>query len=513
MAARLRLWWIPALFVIAMAGQRAWIGPFWQHPSFDPDYPYLFNALRLARVTMPFHIDHPGTPVQALGAVVLRVAGLFGGDPTELVTHHAETLLGVLALSLDVCIAGALGLWGLTVHRVSGSWNLALAGQALPLLIPRIFVDHLNRFDPEPALMAVALLQATLIVRMAQTEPVRRHGMLLGALCGLGIAIKINAAPVAAALILALPSLPLIATATLCAGAAFIVSTLPLIPAYPRLFAWAYALAAHEGTYGTGQKGWIAPGLFMPGLRSFIAGAPVLLLSLVAGIVVLWMGRRLRLKQPLRRWLIASLVGIVLQALAMVKQPELRYLTPAFALPALTLVLGVLILRQMPEESARWIRGVAIVCGAALLPWFSTSTVMALQQRRTQFQESEKIVRVRQAEGDCLVASYYPASTPEFALDFGNLYAGESSTAAMADRFSRYARFDLATGTIHTMGHSWTAAEAAQQLPCVLIQGGSGVQPPTPLPHVEAPARLRDLYRGTWQRLWRLETLPPAPAR
>ncbi len=40
--------------------------------NYDPDYTYMLDALNLARMKNIGHIDHPGTTVQAAGAIVLK---------------------------------------------------------------------------------------------------------------------------------------------------------------------------------------------------------------------------------------------------------------------------------------------------------------------------------------------------------------------------------------------------------------------------------------------------------
>lgn len=48
-------------------------GPFWLGTNFDPAYTYLLNSLRLAGLQPPKHVDHPGTTVHSVGAVLLRL--------------------------------------------------------------------------------------------------------------------------------------------------------------------------------------------------------------------------------------------------------------------------------------------------------------------------------------------------------------------------------------------------------------------------------------------------------
>src|SRR6185436_19337927 len=62
----------PLLLTLTFLLIRTLTGPFYLGTNYDPDYAYLFNSLNLAVFHPPRHIDHPGTPVQLVGALVLR---------------------------------------------------------------------------------------------------------------------------------------------------------------------------------------------------------------------------------------------------------------------------------------------------------------------------------------------------------------------------------------------------------------------------------------------------------
>jgi len=50
----------------------------------DPDWSYLANSLLVAEGKTPQHVDHPGTPLQILGAIVYRVNYLFSSREISL---------------------------------------------------------------------------------------------------------------------------------------------------------------------------------------------------------------------------------------------------------------------------------------------------------------------------------------------------------------------------------------------------------------------------------------------
>ena len=47
-------------------------GPYYYGHNFDPEYAYLLNSLMILNSQTPYHVDHPGTPLQVLGSLVIQ---------------------------------------------------------------------------------------------------------------------------------------------------------------------------------------------------------------------------------------------------------------------------------------------------------------------------------------------------------------------------------------------------------------------------------------------------------
>ena len=75
---------LPSIFLL---GQSAFVhvaGPYYLGSKVDPDYAYLCNSLNIAVGQAPNHVDHPGTTLQFLGAVVITVAHPFAGKAEKI---------------------------------------------------------------------------------------------------------------------------------------------------------------------------------------------------------------------------------------------------------------------------------------------------------------------------------------------------------------------------------------------------------------------------------------------
>ena len=93
---------IPFLYAAAGLALKASRGPYWLGTNTDPEYAYLFNALLIASGRAPFHVDHPGTPVQMIGAVVLRALSAVSGRGVlaDDVITRPEAYLAAMHLAL-----------------------------------------------------------------------------------------------------------------------------------------------------------------------------------------------------------------------------------------------------------------------------------------------------------------------------------------------------------------------------------------------------------------------------
>ena len=77
----------PVIFFFTIFWLREASGPYWLHFNLDPTYSYFFNSLNLLNGMAPSHIDHPGTPVQFLGALIIKIASL--GSDVDQITDTA----------------------------------------------------------------------------------------------------------------------------------------------------------------------------------------------------------------------------------------------------------------------------------------------------------------------------------------------------------------------------------------------------------------------------------------
>ena len=236
-------------------------GPFYLGWNSDPDYAYLLNSVNLLHLDLPGHYDHPGTPMQEYGAVVILIRYLFvhfinGVDSMHLdVLSHPEVYLHWINSSLILLLGISLYFSGSLVYKFSKNLYLALLTQSIPFLFSSLLLST-SRVTPEPLMMVcVSLLSILFIFEYYQKDvPFSsiKSNVIFGGLIGLGIASKVTLTPLILLVFLP-PAKKLKITVMLSAGLSFFVFTLPIFPLYLKMIDWLKDLLIHKGIYGGGK--------------------------------------------------------------------------------------------------------------------------------------------------------------------------------------------------------------------------------------------------------------------
>jgi hypothetical protein len=415
-------------------------GPFWLGTRSDPDYVYLLNGLNLSYGHLPGHVDHPGTPLQLLVAVVLRVTHLLTGSGSlaDDVIRRPEHYLLVTNCLLLGLLAGALAVAGLAALQATGSLLAGLAAELLPGLAS-VVVVHATCVKPEPVLAAIAALVAAQTLRTL--VPDRRPGRIseataFGVLVGLAVATKVSAAPLAV-----LPPLLLegraarLRFAGVAAGTAAL-ATLPAWPAMGIFRKFILGIATHSGQYGSGRPSLLDPGEYLRGLRLLIAegsGGPTVA-AMVAGCLVAlalaWRARRdgSAATARARSALLATVSMQVISFLLVARHAASHYLVPAVVLSGLTVALAIhgvgLLAAQRPVLRQVCAAGLACLLGLACLRQVRELGVARAGLVAERDAQLAVVDALAERFPGARVLHFYRSSAPAFALHFGDMYAG-----------------------------------------------------------------------------------------
>ncbi len=127
---------VPVLVIFAAFHLNKISGPYWLNANLDPSYVYLMNALNVSNLHRPLHTDHPGTPVQVAGGVIIRLLNLTSDkdSTSRSVISNPERYLHIINNTLIILYAMCLLLAGYVALLVWQNILASIAVQSTPFL-------------------------------------------------------------------------------------------------------------------------------------------------------------------------------------------------------------------------------------------------------------------------------------------------------------------------------------------------------------------------------------------
>ncbi|NIM14296.1 MAG: hypothetical protein GTO45_19855 [Candidatus Aminicenantes bacterium] len=434
---------LPLILVITAIFLNHARGPYWLGTNLDPEYVYLLNSTNLANLKGVGHIDHPGTPVQVLGAVTLRVVYFFNFSAKD--NFHTDVLkrpeyylkaINIVMVILNAIMLLALG--GFTFMLMGNIW-LSLWLQLAPFFSITVLQFGLTRVTPEPLLFfsstAMVLMMVFLVHLDAAANKKRALIILLHLMAfitAFGIANKITFIPMMAIPLIILPRLRNKVIYLAVAVVGFVICTLPIIRMYPRFFEWIYNLLTHSGQYGSGSSKLIAAGKYIKNLMQLIFNNPFFSIVLVLALVIVMTGllipklRNISTSNIHFKCLAAAAAAQLAGLLMVSKHSASHYLLPALSLSGATVVFIFFYLKHVLDHFNIIIKYLVF----PLLFFLTVSFILINPpgqfkktiHRLNNIKEKSLALHqhVKDNYKDYAKIFYYRSSSPEYALKFGN---------------------------------------------------------------------------------------------
>lgn len=449
---------LPLGYLVASFWARSQGGPAWLWFNLDPDYFYLLDSLNIINLTTPGHVYHPGTTVQWLGALILKIAhwGASAGAITAKVLADPESslrLMSTVFVLINGIAAWALGAVGLRVFGgVLAAWFLQMAP-----FISMVILKHGYHVKPEALLLATAMMLAAVSVLSLSPGLLARRrwrfAVGFGVIAGFGVATKITAFPVFLLPVFVLAGardgfwggVKAVALYAAVALAALVVFTLPAVGAYDVFFDWMVTVFQGNSAYGGTVPSADLTAYPLQVLKLFKRPAfhVVFILSIVT--VVFAVRRRNDIEPAASAAEVRLLAGITVSQLAHVllvaKQANAIYLIPSFVLIPLAFVLvwrlgGALLARPLGP-------GVAVLLAALVLAQgFGVSKLAREQAEKRDGAVSLDMERF----GGCARVYSYAASSKSYALMLGDYVTGGRFAGRLAA---------LGAGNDYWLEHWW----------------------------------------------------------
>lgn len=401
------------------------LGPFYLVSRVDPSYAYLTNSLLLSCGSSPHHIDHPGTPLQIFGVLVIGLVRLadFASPvcPVHDVLAGPERYLGAILIAMQLVIAAAMIAFAMRLYRLTGNVFAALSFQ-VALLASARFASALTIVRPELMIVPAVLLFILFFLPSLFTteEQQDRDALWAGAFLGLGVAVKLTFLPLAL-FVLFLKSNRSKRLFLSAAAATFLFWTLTILNSYGRLTKWIVGIAFHDGHYGNGHVGLPALATLMnSAANQILTNATTFAIAALALIIaaVVW-----RYNRNAAKFLAIGTCALIAQTIITAKHPAEQYMLPTVVVATTMagVIAGLLGARSMKVAAAFF--AVLVICCAPLVlsnyRYFSEVLPATYASDRASF-ESINALAKRQCE---FVIAHDNQSSLGSALVMGNAFA------------------------------------------------------------------------------------------
>jgi len=444
-------------------------GPYWLGSNSDPEYVYLLNAANLAGLKGVGHIDHPGTPVQVLGAVTIKIVHFFNFSSetdwrTDVLQRPEYYLkaINIVILVLNILMLLTLGMF--TYFLTDNLW-LSFWLQLSPFFSITLLRFGLTRVTPEPLLFFSSSLMIMVLIFVWQAHwdnsstPGENVVMIFifGIITGFGIACKVTFIPLMVIPLILFRKIKNKIVYLFAAMISFVVFTLPIIRMYPRFFDWIFNLLTHSGHYGSGASKLISTQKYIKNIKHLLVGNPffsiILGLALVIVITTLLIPRlRKTLCTAIHFKLLAAVAAAQLIGLLMVsKHSAHHYLLPVLNLSGIAFFFIFFyfkhLLGQYDVNPKILFASTAIFLALLSILVNPVGNLNKTITRLTRLKERSLTIHqeVKSNYQDYAKVFYYGSSAPEYALKFGNDLSRSYHSQALEKLYKNVYFYDIWT--------------------------------------------------------------------
>lgn len=334
------------------------IGPFYLS-RIDPDYVYLLNGLNCAILDFDRigHVQHPGTPLQIITGVFIRITHLFAGHGNIIddVIKNPEIYLSWCSFYIALITMGILIWLGKISYKATNSFVGTLIIQC-SLFFTLYPLDLTTSYNPDRVLPLYVLILAGLCIQLLYNKQFteKRFAILSGILFGFAVITKIHFLP-----LIIIPLILIHRFSSLCYfGISFIVAgVISYLPVHKKLMSsltFFSQMIKHDGLYGKGAEQFIDPQKFLENIVTLVQNnwtTTILYILCLVTIIYLIFRSPVRKEKKqefliLIAFILSDLVGLILVS----KHYKPSYFVPYISLNALILfILWKVFYKDLPK--------------------------------------------------------------------------------------------------------------------------------------------------------------------
>ncbi len=343
---------LPIVFLMLLVMYKTSIGEYYIASFYDPSFNYLLNSLNLAQLNgygVGF-VFHPGTPIQVVGAITIKVLYTLNGEKADIVRDvfsRPEFYLSKIHFVLVLMNTVALYILGLVTYQKLRNIYDSIFIQLTPFFSSTIFFV-LSIVTGDALLIFSVLILITLAIsnvnkKNETSKNSIKYAIGFGIICGLGLASKITFFPLLVIPLILVKRISFKALFLLITATAFFIFIFPAI-SYNNAVSflnWIESLTIHSGKYGGGSENIIDTSTFVPNLKTIFLNELSFSFAYVlitATLILQFFPRFKKInKNKYFKLLTGIFIAMTIQVLIVAKHFELYYMIPAVILSILGL--------------------------------------------------------------------------------------------------------------------------------------------------------------------------------
>ncbi|MFA6923216.1 MAG: hypothetical protein WC223_03090 [Bacteroidales bacterium] len=409
--------------------------------TLDPEYSYLFNSLNISRFSLKvFHVDHPGTPLQIFGALIIRIVHLFHSKEPLLVDvfKNPEFYLHSINISLLLINSIALFLLGYYAYRISKNIIICIFLQLTPFASNQV-VWFFDRVNIEQMLIFTMILFVCLLFKylhdydIENKKIIDKYLLLFSVIVGFGIACKITFFPIFLIPFILMDGFKKKLFYTIFSISFFSFFIIPvIIYKHDYFIDWIRVLFFHSGQYGRGESNIIDTTNFIFNLKTIFNNelffSIVFLLVIFSSII--YHIPFLKVKEKNDKYYKALLgieIAMLLQIVIVAKHYSFHYLIPALML---TIIAFFVMLKIYSRKfNIRFINLAYIVIIFYIILFESKEVKREyssnLKRKNTYLKTYNFILKNYNNKPTLVIPDYYVCPYKESAFKFGIYWGGD----------------------------------------------------------------------------------------
>ncbi|HMQ70446.1 MAG TPA: hypothetical protein PKC58_15830 [Ignavibacteria bacterium] len=438
---------LPLIYFMSSYILKSAQGPYYLN-FYDPGYVYLISSLNIAQGTGVGHFDHPGTTVQMIGSVIMRIYFSFTGKNPDIavdVLSRPEDYMYVLNTVFIFINAAVLFLLGVLTYKFSKNIYLSLLIQLSPFTSMEIFYGSVI-VSPDNFIITVSLLflSALMFYRFNfNTEETANNPQFLklilvfAVICGLGLATKLNFIPLVFIPFFLINGYKNKMYFWIFTVISFLIFIIPILLDIGQFAVWIENLIMKSGKYGKGDSDVVNTYLLLPNLKMIFSKDGVFTFSYLMLIITFIVSIALYLKEKssgikyftkINKIMVSLLFAVTLQILLVAKHYAQYYLIPSMMLSIFVLIVCIYVLMPLFEKAYKKV--IPEYLFAVVFIFISVWTCVRIIESYNEalISKNEALASVKFLEEnypDDLLIPAFSSANRECALAFAVRYAAE----------------------------------------------------------------------------------------